>query len=123
MAGAGAARVRADDVAVGGLYVNEAKGKVREILDQRESGNFQWRCYWLATGEPVGDSGVCSAQAVARWADREARPEEGERLNREYAHLLDVARTQDIIAQLLPLIPDDMLRAECVRRGWRVSAR
>lgn len=114
-------RPKACDIRVGGFYVNEKKDAVRQVFDEPEPGRFHWRDYWLGSGQPTLFASVCSAETLARWAEREATPDEIERLNIEAGHLSHVARAQDLAAQLIKHIPDDMLLEEARRRGLQMS--
>jgi hypothetical protein len=107
-------------VRVGGFYVNERKGLVREITHEARDGNVHWRSYNLQTGSPTGDSLMCSPAWVLKWADREATPEETARLKRSDAGPSGEAQLHRLIEFVIKNIPDDQLFAEVRRRGHRV---
>jgi hypothetical protein len=71
----------------------------------------------VATGEATGDSGVCSKQSVAQWAEREATEEEKAKLNRDQAEFKDAVKTFQYFENALRSAPDEMLLAEVRRRG------
>ena len=68
--------VKYQQVRVGGFFVNEAKGLVREVVANTGEGYFNWLSYSLPSGQPAGDSGNCSAEHITRWATREVTEEE-----------------------------------------------
>jgi hypothetical protein len=108
------------EVRVGGFYVNESKGLVREITHEQGDGNVHWRSYDLPSGRPTGDSLMCSPARIVQWADREATPVEAARMERLDAALRERARLTDLIEVVLKNLPDDQLFAEVERRGRRV---
>lgn len=113
-------RPKQAEVQAGGFYVNDGKGIVREVFDELESGNVHWRSYYLQTGEPTGDSSVCSRLRICTWANRVATDEEIERMNIEYGHLAHVAQAQDLTEKLIRMIPDGDLLEEVRRRGLTI---
>jgi hypothetical protein len=107
-------------VRVGGFYVNESKGLVREITHEEGDGNVHWRSYDLRSGRPTGDSLMCAPLWIVQWADREGTPEETARMERLDAELMQRARLIEVIEIVLKNLPDDQLFAEVKRRGYRV---
>jgi hypothetical protein len=107
-------------VRVGGFYVNESKYMVRELTHEDEAGNVHWRSYYLPTGEPTGDSLMCSPGRILQWADREASPEEVSRMQQLDAGLKERARVIEWAELVLKNLPDEQLLAEVRRRGHRV---
>jgi hypothetical protein len=79
---------RPQDVQPGRFFVNESKGQVREVVQEIAGGGVQWRDYWFKTGQPTNFSYTCSREHLARWADREATPDE---------MLLEEARNRGLI--------------------------
>jgi hypothetical protein len=112
--------LKADQIRVGGFYVSESKGLVREVWDEKD-GDVYWRAYVLRTGEPLGGGLVCSKYHLSRWADREATPEEIERMRVDQAVGKEMARGMEIANLVLQNMPDEMLLAEVRRRGLTVS--
>jgi hypothetical protein len=107
-------------VRVGGFYVNESKGLVREITHERENGDgkVHWRSYYLDDGRPTGDSLLCEPYRILQWADREATPEEVARMDQRAATLRGLAKGMELVALVLPNVPSDSLLAEIQRRGF-----
>jgi hypothetical protein len=105
---------------VGGFYVNESKGLVREITHETPDGNVCWRSYDLRTGSPTGDSLACSPGRIVQWADREATAAETAGMRRLDADLSRDERIDKIVDFVIKNIPDDQLIAEVQRRGYRV---
>jgi hypothetical protein len=86
----------ASQIKVGGFYVSESKGLVREVWDEKD-GEVYWRAYVLRTGEPVGRGLMCSKHHLTRWADREAAPDEVARMRRDRADVKDAARMMEFV--------------------------
>lgn len=107
-------------VRVGGLYVNERKGLIREITEEDANGYAHWRSYTLSNGEPTGDSLMCSPGTIIQWADREATPEEGARIKRSEATARESIRVLELMYRVLQQVPDEQLFAEVRRRGRTV---
>jgi hypothetical protein len=107
-------------VRVGGFYVNESKGLVREVTHEDGNGYVHWRSYDLRSGRPTGDFLLCSPARILQWADREAAPEEEARLERWDAESTERARIMQLVEFVLKNLPDDQLFAEVQRRGHRV---
>lgn len=61
-----------------------------------------------------------SKDHLARWADREATPEEVAGLNRVDAHAEEAARALEMVGLVLRDAPDELLIAELRRRGYDV---
>jgi hypothetical protein len=82
--------MKPDEIKVGRFYVGrKIYYLVREITHERSANYVHWRSYDVATGEATGDSGVCSKQSMAQWAEREATEEERAKLNRDQAEIKD----------------------------------
>jgi hypothetical protein len=107
-------------VRVGGFYVNESKGLVREITREDDSGRVHWRSYDLRTGSPTGDSLMCSAGRIAQWADREATVDEVARMGRRSAETAEWARAMELAEIVLKTVSDEWLFDEVRRRGHQV---
>lgn len=107
-------------VEVGGFYVNESKGLVRQITQQAPDGRVYWRSYDLQTGKATGDSLVCEPGRIRQWADRKATPEEAARMDRGDAWTKEIARTMEWVNVVLTSVPDEQLFEEVRRRGHRV---
>jgi hypothetical protein len=112
-----------DQVRAGHFFVSEKKGLVREITSETPDGNVHWRSYNLSDGRPTGDSLVCSAGHILRWADREATAQEVARMQIGNAHALDVTRIKEFAYKFLTGVPTEMLLAELRRRGYDVVGR
>ena len=112
--------LEADQIRVGGFYVSEKKGLVREVWKEG-NGNAYWHSYDLRSGEATGHSLLCSKYHLSRWADREAGPEEVARMQRDQADKKDMARTMELVDMVLKNIPDKQLLAEVHRRGLDVK--
>jgi hypothetical protein len=112
--------VKPDEIKVGHFYVGrKASYLVREITDERSANDVYWRSYDVATGEATGDSGVCSTQSVAQWAEREATEEEKAKLDRDQADVKDAVKVIRYFENALRNAPDDLLLAEVRRRGLK----
>jgi hypothetical protein len=107
----------ANAIRVGGFYVNDEKGLVREVWREQDVFTVCWRSYWLDSGDPTGDGLACSKLHLSRWANREATKEEIERMNAEFGEVIDIAKSQDLMVKLIEYIPNDLLVAEAKRRG------
>jgi hypothetical protein len=112
--------MKSSQARVGGFYVNESKGLVREITQETPNGNLCWRSYDLRTGSPTGDSLACSPGRIVQWADREATAEETAGMRRSDADFSSDERIDKIVDFVIKNIPDDRLFAEVQRRGYRV---
>jgi type IV secretory pathway ATPase VirB11/archaellum biosynthesis ATPase len=75
----------------------------------------------VATGEATGDSGVCSKQSMAQWAEREATEEEKAKLNRDQAVVKEIAEAFRYFENALRNAPDEMLLDEVRRRGLKLE--
>ena len=110
--------MKIDQIRVGGFYVNEQKGLIREIVSEEGDENIYWRSYDLDDGEPVDHRrSLCSKQAILQWAEREADAVEIARLQREEAQAQEQGEGRKLIDDVLKQIPDTMLLAEVRRRG------
>ena len=110
--------MKIEQIRVGGFYVNEKKGLIREIVSEEGDEHIFWRSYHLDDGEPVAHRrSCCSKQAILRWADREADAIEIARLQREEAHAQEQEEGRELINEVLKQIPDKMFQAEVRRRG------
>jgi len=110
-------------IRVGGFYVNESKGRVRELVSDMGDGDVYWLSYSLTDGQPWGDSHVCSKENIRKWATREATREEVANLQRGKAHSDHSARDLEMTHKFLKNIPDAMLLAEVNRRGLHIAPR
>ena len=99
----------------GGFYVSEKKGIVREVWKE-ENGDAYWRSYELRSGDPTGDSLVCSKYTLSQWADREATPEEVARMKRGQANVNSIANAMEMVNLVLKNVSDEQLLAEVRRR-------
>jgi hypothetical protein len=108
-----------NQIRVGGFYVSEAKGLVREVWKE-EGGDAYWRSYGLSDGEPVS-SLVCSKYYLSRWADRGATPEEVARLRRGEADVKEARRAMQLVDIVLTNVSDEQLLAEVHRRGLKMD--
>jgi hypothetical protein len=112
-------KMHIDRVCVGGFYVCEKKGLVREITGETADGMVHWRSYWLADGRSTGDSLMCSKDHLMHWADREATKEEEARFHRvghDHKEMAAMVMTNSVVA----CMSDEQLIAEVCRRGYRV---
>jgi hypothetical protein len=110
--------MKADQIRVGGCYVSEKKGLIREIVSAEGGKQVFWRSYNLTDGEPVAHRrSCCSKQAILRWADREADAVEIARLQREEAHAQEQEEGRELINEVLKQVPGKMLLGEVHRRG------
>ncbi len=109
-----------DSVRTGHFFVNEEKGLVREITFEKPDGNVLWRSYYAADGRPTGDSFLCSIARILQWADREATPAEVARMQRDDGRAEEMARTIELVNQILANAPDELLLAEIRRRGYDI---
>jgi hypothetical protein len=75
-----------------------------------------------STGEAIGDSGACSKNALAQWAEREATEEEKAKLNRDQADAKQIARSVRYVENALMNAPDEMLLDEVRRRGLKIES-
>ena len=112
-----------DRVRMGGFFVNEEKGLVREITAETSDGNVHWRSYLLADGRATGDSLMCSKSRIVQWADREATAEEVARMQRRDAQAAEDARAMWLVNLGLVNASDEQLVAELRRRGYDVVRR
>jgi hypothetical protein len=112
--------LNATQIKVGGFYVSEKKGLVREVWKE-ENGDVHWRSYEFGSGEATGDNLVCSKNTLVQWADREATLEELARMKRTHADIKDMARTMELVEMMLHNISDERLLAEVRRRGLTVN--
>jgi hypothetical protein len=103
-------------VRVGGFYVNENKGLVREITHEDWDGNVHWG-YNLSDGKATGK---CSLSRIVQWADREATAEEAVRMDRVGAETRKLSRVLKWAESVLESVPDQLLFAEARRRGHQV---
>ncbi|HWE35036.1 MAG TPA: hypothetical protein VG406_00575 [Isosphaeraceae bacterium] len=108
------------EVRVGGFYVNEGMGLVREVTHEDEDGKFHWRSYVLADGSPTGDMLRCDPYTLMQWADREATPAEVARMRRDEAQAGEVAETMELALLVLRTVSNERLFEEVRRRGRRV---
>jgi hypothetical protein len=117
--------MKTESVKIGGFYVNEKKGLVREVADQDYRGEVFWRSYQLSNGRPTGDSLICSRVTLARWADREATKEEIGRMRRKEALMKEKKSSIEMLDSIfgemadavIKTIPDERLLEEVRRRG------
>jgi hypothetical protein len=110
--------MKVDQINVGGFYVNQKKGLIREIVSEESDGKIYWRSYSLDDGEPVAHRrSLCSKQAILQWADREADAVEIAGLKRAEAQAQEQKEGMELIDHVLKEIPDKMLLAEVRRRG------
>jgi len=115
--------MKPDEIQVGRFYVGrKISYLVREITHERNANDVHWRSYDVATGEATGDSGVCSKQSLAQWAEREATEEEKAKLNREQAEVKDAVKAFWHFENALRNAPDEMLLAEVRRRGLKLQS-
>jgi len=114
-------KIKHEQVRVSGFYVNETKGLVRELVSSMENGDVCWLSYSLRSGEPRGDSGVCSKYNITQWATREATAEEVAILQCDKAHSDNSAQEVELARNFLKAIPDAMLLAELNRRGLSIA--
>ncbi len=65
------------DVVVGKSYVNEVESVIREVAEETDAHQVRFHAFDLATGKliPVTRQ-TCHRRQLARWADREASPQE-----------------------------------------------
>jgi len=113
--------MKPDEFKVGHFYVGRKSSYlVREIPHERSANDVHWRSYDIATGEATGDSGVCSKQSMAHWAEREATEEEKAKLNRDQAEIKDAVKAIRYFENALRNAPDEMLLAEVRRRGLKL---
>jgi hypothetical protein len=111
------AKMKINDIKVGGFYVSDKKGFVREVVEVTESGDVLWRDFLLSSGEPIGGPNMCSKYTLSQWANREATSEEIARFQRKKADLKENVRTAEIAEMVLANVPDEQLLAEVRRRG------
>jgi hypothetical protein len=110
------------EVRVGGFYVNDSKGLVREITHEDEDGEYvYWRSYALSDGRPTGDGLKCSPYTILQWANREATPAEVARMQRGDADSRQMMEALSLADKVLKSVTDDMLFAEVRRRGRQVT--
>lgn len=103
-------------IRIGGFYVNEQKGQVREVYREKD-GDVFWRSYNLSDGRPVGNWYVCSKDHMTRWANREANAEEVARMQRSEADQLMQAEEQRLTEKILRSLSDADILKEARRRG------
>jgi hypothetical protein len=115
--------VTIDRVRVGGFFVNEDKGLVREITAETSDDNVHWRSYFLADGCATGDSLMCTKHRIVQWADREATAEEAAKMQRRDAQAAEDARAMWLVNIGLVNASDEQLLAEIRRRGYDVVRR
>jgi hypothetical protein len=83
--------MKAEQIKLLGCYVNDDKNVLREVW--KEQGDVvHWEGFDLATGEALAFSDHCSRMSMARWANREATPEEAARV-----HALGPARLAGLL--------------------------
>lgn len=114
-------KIKHEQVRVGGFYVNETKGLVRELVSSMENGDVCWLSYSLRSGESWGDSGLCSKYNITQWATREATEEEVADLGRNKAQSDHLAREVELAQIFLKSVSDATLLAEVNRRGLSVA--
>ncbi len=74
--------LKKQDVRVGRSYVNEEARIAREVIQELSRHMVRYNAFDLRTGSLLGAPlQVCHAGQLARWADREARPEEVAKLH------------------------------------------
>jgi len=113
--------MKPDEIKIGRFYVgSKTSYLVREITRERSANNVYWRSYEVATGEATGDSGACSIQAMAKWAEREATEEEKAKLNRAQAEAKEIVQAVRYVENALRNAPDEMLLDEVRRRGLKL---
>jgi len=106
-------------VRVGGFYVCDKKGLVREITAETADGMVHWRSYWLADGRSTGDSFMCSKNHMRQLSNREATEDEQAGLYRDGPEHREIA-AMAMINFVVTNISDDQLITEICRRGYRV---
>ena len=110
------------EVRVGGFYVNDSMGYVREITHEHEDGeHIHWRSFRLSDGRPTGDSLMCSPERILQWANREATPEEVARMERGDADFGQMMKALELADKVIKSVTDDMLFDELRRRGRQVT--
>jgi hypothetical protein len=110
--------MKVEQIKVGGFYVNQQKGLIREIVSEEGEDKIYWRSYSLDDGEPVNHlRALCSKQAILQWADREADAVEIAGLKQAEAQAQEQKEGMELIDHVLKEIPDKMLLAEVRRRG------
>jgi hypothetical protein len=112
--------MKAFEVKVGGFYVSQRRGLVREVTKEHEDGRVLWRSYDLRDGTATGDSFLCSSGQIHHWADREATAEEVARMGRQGANAIAWAQGAALAAEVLKRIPDELLIGEVQRSGLKV---
>lgn len=111
-----------DEIKVGGLYVGgKISYLIREVYDISADGDVRWRSYFIKTGEPTGDSFLCSKRTMAQWSEREATEEEKAKLNRDQAISMELDRAYQYVEYVLRNMPDQMLLDEVRRRGLKLG--
>jgi hypothetical protein len=109
-------------VRVGGFYVNDNKGLVREIRSETGDGDVQWQAYELRDGAPSpGGSGLCSKNTIFQWATREATEEEISMMQTYEARTNEMKKEFELLDGILKALPDEMLIAEAQRRGLTIT--
>ena len=114
--------MKPSEIKVGHFYVGrKIYYLVREVTRETDANDVCWRSYDKETGEATGDSGNCSKQSLAQWAEREATEEEKAKLNRNQADAKQIARAVRYIENALIDAPDEMLLDEVRRRGLKLE--
>ena len=97
--------MKATELHTSGFYINESKGLVREITAIGDDGQVEYLSYWLSDGAPDGIQGFCRKQTLAKWATREATPEEIAGLRCLEARQRIDDQQQQVLAQLTQAMP------------------
>ena len=108
-------------IRVGGFYVCESKGLVREVEQKPGEFNVKWRSYDLQSGEPTGEFSECSPSRIAQWADREATAQEIARMDRERALWLEASDLLEWQVEAAKSLPNWILIAEVRARALKVN--
>jgi hypothetical protein len=66
-----------NNILVGRSYVNKGARIAREVVEELDGRKVKYNAFDLAAGRPTPVvSQICRKSELARWADREANPEE-----------------------------------------------
>jgi hypothetical protein len=110
-----------DHIRVGGFYVSDKKGLVREITSETGDGDVYWRSYDLRDGSSTGDSLKCSKYRISVWANREATQDEVARLQLGEVPDKYLAWAVGVVDVALRTASDEQLLAEVICRGYNVA--
>ena len=108
-------KISIQDVQAGRFFVKSYM--VREIIEDF-GRDVKYRSYLLESGEPAKTfSSECSKRHITRWAEREAAPEEIDRMQISDAHKQEEIAAQTLFHNIMSQIPGELLLEEIRHRG------